>query len=158
VLVASFVLMILHYRDLDATPDLAAAQAPQRVNSFRTQPQPIPLAARKCATLVSAIRPNLNDPHSIVIISLHTPRKNLGELLTSTPPGHPARIDLNSSIISSARLTEPDTERIGIPTLFFPMTRVERIALDEPPVHSLDGELFNRKNRRSLTEYLAQFA
>jgi hypothetical protein len=39
------------------------------------------------------------------------------------------------------------------------MTRVERIALDEPAgsIPSMD-ELFNRKVGRSLTEYLAQFA
>ena len=52
-----------------------------------------------------------------------------------------------------------ETERTGLPTLFFPMTRVERIALDEPSgsIPSL-SEVFARKVGRPLAEYLAQFA
>jgi hypothetical protein len=46
-----------------------------------------------------------------------------------------------------------------VPTLFFPMTRVERITLDEPTgsIPSMD-ELFARKLGRRLIDYLAQFA
>ena len=101
------------------------------------------------------------DPHSIVIVSLHTPKEKIwGELLAINTAGITLRgIDLNSFDHFIRQINEPDTERIGIPTLFFPMTRVERIALDEPAgsIPSMD-ELFNRKIGRSLTEYLAQFA
>jgi len=101
------------------------------------------------------------DPHSIIIVSLHTPKEKIwGELLTLNTAGVTLRgIDLNSFDHFIRQINGPDTERIGIPTLFFPMTRVERIALDEPAgsIPSMD-ELFNRKIGRSLTEYLAQFA
>jgi len=101
------------------------------------------------------------DPHSIIIVSLHTPKEKIwGELLTLNTAGVTLRgIDLNSFDHFIRQINGPDSERIGIPTLFFPMTRVERIALDEPAgsIPSMD-ELFNRKIGRSLTEYLAQFA
>jgi len=101
------------------------------------------------------------DAHSIVIVSLHTPKEKIwGELLTLNTAGVTLRgIDLNSFDHFIRQINEPDSERIGIPTLFFPMTRIERIALDEPSgsIPSMD-ELFNRKIGRSLTEYLAQFA
>ena len=56
-------------------------------------------------------------------------------------------------------MIHPEGERVGLPTLFFPMTRVERIALDEPsgPIPSL-AEMFEQKVGRSLLEYLATFA
>jgi len=59
---------------------------------------------------------------------------------------HHARIDLNSFDHFIRQLNEPDGERVGVPTLFFPMTRVERITLDEPTgsIPSMD-ELFARK-------------
>jgi hypothetical protein len=48
---------------------------------------------------------------------------------------------------------------MGLPTIFFPMNRLERISLDEPSgsIPSMD-ELFARKIGRSLADYLAQFA
>jgi len=42
------------------------------------------------------------------------------------------------------QLNEPDGERVGV-HLFFPMTRVERITLDEPMAHPSMDELFARK-------------
>ncbi len=49
-------------------------------------------------------------------------------------------------------------ERIGLPTLFFPMQRVERIALDEPhgSIPSMAGR-FEQRVGRSLRDYLALF-
>jgi hypothetical protein len=99
--------------------------------------------------------------HSIVVISLHSPKEKLwGELMAITPAGVTIRgIDLNSFDHFVRQINEPDGERTGLPTLFFPMTRVERIALDEPSgsIPSMT-ELFERKAHRKLTEYLAQFA
>jgi hypothetical protein len=48
---------------------------------------------------------------------------------------------------------------MGLPTIFFPMNRLERISLDEPSgsIPSMN-ELFARKVGRSLSDYLAQFA
>jgi hypothetical protein len=53
----------------------------------------------------------------------------------------------------------PEGDRMGLPTLFFPMLRIERIALDEPrgSIPSL-AEMFAKKTGRSLEDYLAQFA
>ena len=101
------------------------------------------------------------DTHSIVVVSLHTPKEKVwGELLSITPAGITMRgVDLNSFDHFIRQINEPESERIGLPTVFFPMTRVERVALDEPSgsIPSM-AELFARKVGRSLTEYLAQFA
>src|SRR6202171_3753411 len=99
--------------------------------------------------------------HSIVIVSLHTPKEKIwGELLAINPSGITVRgVDLNSFDHFVRQVNEPDGERVGLPTVFFPMTRVERISLDEPSgsIPSM-GDVFQRKLGRSLTEYLAQFA
>jgi hypothetical protein len=101
------------------------------------------------------------DPHSIVVVSLHSPKEKVwGELLNINQAGITMRgVDLNSFDHFVRQINEPDGERIGLPTVFFPMTRVERVALDEPSgsIPSMN-ELFARKIGRSLAEYLAQFA
>ena len=101
------------------------------------------------------------DPHSIVIVSLHTPKEKVwGELLAINPSGITLRgIDLNSFDHFVRQINQPEGERVGLPTVFFPMNRVERISLDESSgaIPSM-AELFARKVGRSLTEYLAQFA
>jgi hypothetical protein len=101
------------------------------------------------------------DLHSIVIVSLHTPKEKVwGELLAIHPAGITMRgVDLNSFDHFIRQINEPEGERTGLPTVFFPMNRVERIALDEPSgaIPSM-AELFSRKVGRSLTDYLAQFA
>jgi hypothetical protein len=101
------------------------------------------------------------EPNSIVIVSLHTPKEKIwGELMELQEAGITVRgIDLNSFDDFIRQILDPEGERIGLPTLFFPMQRVERIALDEargsiPSV--ADG--FERKVGRSLRDYLAQFA
>lgn len=101
------------------------------------------------------------EPHSIVVVSLHTPKEKVwGELLSINPSGITVRgIDLNSFDHFIRQVNEPDGERMGFPTVFFPMNRVERVALDEPSgsIPSMD-EVFARKLGRSLKQYLAQFA
>ena len=99
--------------------------------------------------------------HSIVIVSLHSPKEKLwGELLDINSAGITVRgIDLNSFDDFITQVLHPEGERVGLATLFFPMGRVERIALDEPSgaIPSL-LELFQRKVGRSLHDYLATFA
>lgn len=101
------------------------------------------------------------DPHSIVVVSLHTPKEKIwGELLSLNPSGVTIRgMDLNSFDHCVRQINEPDGERTGIPTIFFPMSRVERVSLDEPSgtIPSMN-ELFARKVGRSLLDYLSQFA
>jgi hypothetical protein len=101
------------------------------------------------------------NPNSIVIISLHSPREKIwGILLDINPSGATVRgIDLNSFDHFVSEINQLSAERIGLPTVFFPMTRVERISLDEPSgaIPSM-AEIFERKIGRTLFDYLAQFA
>ncbi len=98
---------------------------------------------------------------SIVIISLHSPKEKIwGQLASMNAAGVTIRgIDINSFDDFVIQVLHPEGERVGLPTLFFPMTRIERIALDEPSgsIPSL-AEVFQQKVRRSLHDYLALFA
>jgi len=100
------------------------------------------------------------EPNSIIILSLHTPKEKLWGALTSiTAAGVTMRgMDLNSFDDFIRQVMDPDGERIGLPTLFFPMQRVERIALDEPhgSIPSMAGR-FEQRVGRSLRDYLALF-
>jgi hypothetical protein len=101
------------------------------------------------------------EPHSVVVVSLHSPKERLwGELLDISNAGVTVRgIDLSGFDDFISQVLHPEEDRIGLPTLFFPMVRIERIALDEPrgSIPSL-AETFEKKVGRSLVEYLAQFA
>ena len=101
------------------------------------------------------------QPHTIVVVSLHSPKERLwGELLDISNAGVTMRgIDLAGFDDFVSQVLHPEGDRIGLPTLFFPMVRIERIALDEPhgSIPSL-AESFERKVGRSLGNYLTQFA
>jgi hypothetical protein len=100
-------------------------------------------------------------PHSIVVISLHTPKEKVwGELLAMSNSGITMRgIDVSAFDDFVSQVLHPEGDRMGLPTLFFPMLRIERIALDEArgSIPSL-ADVFEKKTGRSLAEYLAQFA
>jgi hypothetical protein len=101
------------------------------------------------------------NPHSIVVVSLHSPKERLwGELLDISSAGATLRgIDLSAFDDFVRQVLHPEGDRIGLPTLFFPMLRIERIALDEArgSIPSL-AETFEKKVGCSLVDYLAQFA
>lgn len=101
------------------------------------------------------------EANSIVVLSLHSPKEKLwGILLSLNPSGVTIRgIDLNSFDHFVNQINQLDAERVGLPTVFFPMTRVERVSLDEPSgsIPSM-ADLFQRKIGRSLFDYLSQFA
>src|SRR5260370_979460 len=67
------------------------------------------------------------DPHSIVIVSLHTPKEKVwGELLAINPSGITLRcIDLNSFDHFIRQINEPDGDRMAFPTLLFPRAQLE---------------------------------
>ena len=100
-------------------------------------------------------------PNSIVIVSLHTPKEKIwGILLEINTSGVTMRgIDINSFDHFVNEINQLEAERVGLPTIFFPMNRVERISLDEASgsIPSM-AEIFERKIGRSLLDYLAQFA
>ena len=101
------------------------------------------------------------QPHSIVVVSLHSPKEKLwGELVEISNAGATLRgIDLSAFDDFISQVLHPEGDRMGLPTLFFPMLRIERIALDEArgSIPSL-AETFERKVGRSLEDYLEQFA
>ena len=101
------------------------------------------------------------EPHSIVVLSLHSPKERLwGELIDISNAGVTVRgIDLSSFDDFVSQVLHPEGDRIGLPTLFFPMLRIERIALDEArgSIPSM-AEMFEKKVGRSLANYLEQFA
>jgi hypothetical protein len=101
------------------------------------------------------------EPHSIVVVSLHSPKERVwGELVEISGAGVTVRgIDLSSFDDFVSQVLHPEGDRIGLPTLFFPMLRIERIALDEVrgSIPSM-ADTFERKVGRSLADYLEQFA
>lgn len=101
------------------------------------------------------------EPHAIVVVSLHSPKERIwGEMSDLSNAGVTMRgIDLASFDDFVSQVLHPEGDRIGLPTLFFPMLRIERIALDEArgSIPSL-AEMFEKKVGRSLADYLAQFA
>ncbi len=106
------------------------------------------------------LRPKM-EPHSIVLVSLHTPKEKMwGELVQLQVAGITLRgIDLNSFDDFIRQVMDPDGARVGLPTVFLPMQRVERVALDEPngSIPSL-SEMFEKRVGRSIRDYLALFA
>jgi hypothetical protein len=113
------------------------------------------------ATLKKQGKTAAMNPNSIVIVSLHTPKEKIwGILLDINTSGVTMRgIDINSFDHFVSEINQLDAERVGLPTIFFPMNRVERISLDEASgsIPSM-AEIFERKIGRSLFDYLAQFA
>jgi len=99
--------------------------------------------------------------HSIVVVSLHTPREKLwGELMEVQLAGITVRaIDLNSFDDFIRQVLDPEGAPVGLPTIFLPMSRIERVSLDEPSgsIPSL-SENFARRVGRSIQDYLAAFA
>jgi len=101
------------------------------------------------------------QPNSIILLSFHSPKEKIwGQLVSLHAAGVTVRgIDLNSFDDFIRQVLDPDGERVGLSTLFFPMQRVERIALDEPQgsIPSM-AQRFEQKVGRSLADYLALFA
>ena len=83
-----------------------------------------------------------------------------GELMQLQVAGITLRgIDLNSFDDFIRQVMEPEGARVGLPTVFLPMQRIERVALDEPTgsIPSL-SEMFEKRVGRSIRDYLALFA
>ena len=93
--------------------------------------------------------------HSVVLVTLHAPRERIwGLLLDTTPAGITVcGIDLNS-FDEWLRQLGTD-EELGLSTVFYPLHRVEKIALDEamgnlPSLH----DRFQEKAAIGLLEYV----
>jgi hypothetical protein len=97
------------------------------------------------------------EPNSIVIVSLHSPKEKIwGQLVALTGSGVTLRgIDIGSFDDFLRQVLDPEEVAVGLATVFYPMHRVERVALDEPSgaIPSL-AERFQRKVGVSIQEYL----
>jgi len=101
------------------------------------------------------------QPGSIVVISLHSPKEKFwGQVVELNIAGVTLRgVDLNSFDDFIREVIHPEGERMGLPTVFFPLIRVERISLDESrgAIPSM-ADMFQRKVGLSVSEFLDQFA
>ncbi|PYV31698.1 MAG: hypothetical protein DMG22_15865 [Acidobacteria bacterium] len=95
--------------------------------------------------------------NSIVIVSLAAPKEKVwGQLVAMTPSGVTVRgIDLGSFDDFIRQVLDHEEATVGLATVFYPMHRIERIALDEPSgsIPSL-AERFRRKVGMAIQEYL----
>ena len=95
-------------------------------------------------------------PGVAVVLYLHTPREKLwGVLLSLEPAGIVIRgVDL-AVFDDWVRQEQRGDEGIGLSTLFYPMTRVERMERDETagPLESLTDR-FERQVGRSVFEVM----
>ena len=94
---------------------------------------------------------------SIVVLTLHNPRERIwGELVALTPAGITVRgIDLNSFEEVLRQIGAGETGASVLSTIFYPMYRVERMAVDETvgEIPSL-AERFERKVGLTVGEFL----
>ncbi len=122
------------------------------------------LSGRRPLTRLSNRRPAMLEsggeamrPGSIVILYLFNPtEKYWGILQSLTQPGITVRAINLSSFDDWLRSVAHDLEpALGLATVFFPLTRVERMFLDEQvgEVESL-SQTFERQVGRSVREYL----
>jgi hypothetical protein len=97
------------------------------------------------------------EPNSIVVVSLVDPKERIwGQLLAITEAGITVRgIAVGSFDEFLRQVKNPEEEPVGLATVFYPMRRVERIAMDEPQgsIPSL-AQTFERQVGRSVIEFL----
>ena len=96
----------------------------------------------------------------MVVVSLHDPKERIwGQLLSVTQAGVTVRgLDLNSFDDFIRQVKNPEEEPVRLATLFYPMQRVERVALDEPQgsIPSM-AQTFERQVGRTVLDYLSDF-
>ena len=97
-------------------------------------------------------------PGAIVVVSLHSPKERIwGQLLSMNQAGISLLgIDLSAFDDFVRQVKNPVQGAAGLPTVFYPMHRVERIALDEERdgIPSL-AQTFKQQVGQRLDEYLA---
>lgn len=95
--------------------------------------------------------------NSIVIVSLTSPKEKIwGQLTALSPSGATLRgMEINSFDDFVRQLLHHDEATVGMATVFYPMHRVERIAMDEASgsIPSL-ADQFHRKIGLTIQEYL----
>lgn len=96
--------------------------------------------------------------HSIVILTLNSPRERIwGELVALTPAGITVRgIELNAFEEVLRQIAAGEAGLGALSTVFYPMHRIERMALDETvgEIPSL-AERFQSKVGLTVLEFLS---
>lgn len=94
----------------------------------------------------------------MVVVSLVEPKERIwGQLLAITDAGITVRgIAVGSFEEFIHQVKSPEEEPVGLATVFYPMRRVERIALDEPQgsIPSL-SQTFERQVGQTAADFLA---
>jgi len=97
------------------------------------------------------------EVHSIVILTLHSPRERIwGEMLALTPAGITVRgIELGAFEEVLRQIVAGESGVGALSAVFYPMYRIERMALDETvgEIPSL-AERFQRKVGLTVLEFL----
>jgi hypothetical protein len=97
------------------------------------------------------------EVHSIVILTLHSPRERIwGEMLALTPAGITVRgIELGAFEEVLRQIAAGESGVGALSAVFYPMHRIERMALDETvgEIPSL-AERFQRKVGLTVLEFL----
>jgi hypothetical protein len=95
--------------------------------------------------------------NSVVIVSIISPKEKIwGQLLLLEPKGVTVRgIDIEAFDDFIRQVIKQEETAVGPNTIFFPMHRIERVALDEPSgsIPSL-SERFHAKVGITIQEYL----
>lgn len=97
------------------------------------------------------------DPHSIVLAYLQSPKERFwGVLLALNQNGLTLRgLDLATFDDWTRQVARGDEPAIGLTTIFFPMSRVEKLILDESTGSAMSfSDQFFQRVGRSVKEYL----
>ena len=101
------------------------------------------------------------DINSMVVVSLVEPKERIwGQLLAITDAGITVRgLAVGSFDEFLHQVKNPEEEPIGLATVFYPMRRVERIALDEPQgsIPSL-AQTFEQQVGQTAVDFLSTFS
>lgn len=95
-------------------------------------------------------------PGVAVVLYLHSPREKLWGVLVSLQPAGIVIRGLDLAVFDDwVRQEQRGEEGIGLSTLFYPMSRVERMERDETtgPLESF-ADRFERQVGRSVSEWL----
>ena len=93
--------------------------------------------------------------HSVVLLTLHTPKERIWGLLLDLAPAGITVCGIDLSAFEDWLGQLGTDEEMGLSTIFYPLHRVERVALDEPmgKLPSLHDR-FQQRTTKPLVNYL----
>lgn len=96
--------------------------------------------------------------YSVVLVTLHTPREKIWGLLLDLNPAGITVCGIDLSAFEDWLSQLGTDEDMGLSTVFYPLHRVERLAMDQrmgklPSLH----DRFQQKTTKQLIDYLENF-